>query len=114
MGKRERELRVLLEAVDCNAAELLKRAYSLALPQVLGPVNLAMSIDDLLNGSDVYSNPVESFDSLSFKLSSLPFERTANFTGREVLTFEWPNDGRIKHPVRGTKCAHFQCFDLQG
>jgi hypothetical protein len=100
-------------ATDYTQPELLSRAYSLALPRTIGPANLAMSIDDLLSGPDVYSTPVESVDVLREKLGAVSVEKRANLDGREVVTFDWPGDGRIKHPARGESCKHVQCFDLE-
>jgi hypothetical protein len=92
---------------------LLKRAYSLALPRALGPANLAMSIEDMLVGPDVYSTPVEPVEELRERLSSVSVVQPVKSVKREVLTFEWPNDGKIKNPARGKDCTHFQCFDLE-
>jgi hypothetical protein len=103
-------------ASDYSQADILKRAYSLALPRVFGPVNLAVSIEELLVSPDVYKLPGDSIKELAEKLVSFDLAKTAG--SREIVTFDWPTSNgafayRINHPARGISCKHAQCFDLE-
>jgi hypothetical protein len=104
-------------ACDFSQEDVLKRAYSLAMPRQFGPANLAVSVEELLEGSDVYKLPDESIETMTEKIIELN-PTVQHPMPREVLTFDWPTSVgtlgyRIKHPARGAACKHAQCFDLQ-
>jgi hypothetical protein len=107
---------VILLVKELNLEMKLKRIYQRSISQSKGASYPKWATS--LNRFFQIPLPAECTDSLETLTAKLLAKKLVDLAiiveDEEIVSFLCGKDGtRVVHPVRGRKCSHFQCFDLE-